>query len=336
MSGRTRIVAKTLSKLLFSMFFGSIVVLSLMFMKYKVVYHVELNKEDAGYVASKIALEKKIDDFVVNGEGENVAYVVLNSKLDYEMMLVSKDIPTVDDEIFAKVKEESEVYHRVYAVIVDDEEKCLVSSLQDAQKIVDEVNTKQEEYKEKSALQIEEKYLEEYELAEDIEVAVNDIYEPIKKANDKITQIKTTPAAAKTVSDDVLLALKESLADLDFSEPISNPVITSRFGWRSSGYHYGLDLAGPMGTPIHAAEAGIVTYADWLGGYGYLVKVQHASGYETYYGHCSKIISQVGDEVAKGDLIAEVGSTGRSSGPHVHLEIRYDGTPLNPEVFLYD
>lgn len=336
MSGRTRIVAKTLSKFLFSMFFGSIVVLSLMFMKYKVVYHVELNEEDAGYVASKIALEKKIDDFVINGEGENVAYVVLNSKLDYEMMLVSKDIPTVDDEIFAKVREESEVYHRVYAVIVDDDEKCLVSSLEDAQKIVNEVNTKQEEYKEKSVLQIEEKYLEEYELAEDIEVAVNDIYEPIKKANDAITQIKTTPAAAKTVSDDVLLALKESLADLDFSEPISNPVITSRFGWRSRGYHYGLDLAGPTGTPIHAAEAGVVTYADWFGAYGYLVKIQHASGYETYYGHCSKLIAQVGDEVAKGDLIAEVGSTGRSTGPHVHMEIRYDGTALNPEVFLYD
>lgn len=72
------------------------------------------------------------------------------------------------------------------------------------------------------------------------------------------------------------------------------------------------------------------------GNYGYLVKVQHSGGYETYYAHCSKLVAEVGDEVNKGDIIAYVGSTGRSSGPHVHLEIRYDGKTLDPEIFVYD
>jgi murein DD-endopeptidase MepM/ murein hydrolase activator NlpD len=129
---------------------------------------------------------------------------------------------------------------------------------------------------------------------------------------------------------------KENLRTLDFEVPLENPIITSRFGWRSSGYHYGIDLAAPMGADITAAEDGVVTYADWCGNYGYLIKVQHSGGYETYYAHCSKIIAQVGDEVQKDQLIGLVGSTGRSSGPHVHMEIRYEGTPLNPEVFLYD
>ncbi len=100
------------------------------------------------------------------------------------------------------------------------------------------------------------------------------------------------------------------------------------------GNHKGLDIAAPTGTHIYVAEDGIVTFADWYGGYGYLVKVQHAAGYETYYGHCSKFACSVGDEVSKGDLIAYVGSTGRSTGPHVHFEVRVNGTNYNPNLFL--
>ncbi|MBQ8299385.1 MAG: M23 family metallopeptidase [Clostridia bacterium] len=336
MSSRMRFATKLLSKLCLTVAFSCVIVMSLMFMKYKFVYSVKINEEDVGYVTSKIALEKKIDNFIINGEGENVGYVVLNSKVDYNLLLINKDIQTSDDEIFAMVKDDCDVYYKVYAVLVDDKEHGLVASLEDAQKIVDEVNEKQSEYKKQSTLEIEEQYLLEYELLDDIEVAINDIYEPIKKTNDAIKEIRSTPATAKTVSNDVLLALKESLTTLDFNVPLDNPVITSRFGWRSSGYHYGIDLAAPMGTDITAAEAGVITYADWCGNYGYLIKVQHTGGYETYYAHCSKIIAKVGDEVAKDQLIGLVGSTGRSSGPHVHMEIRFEGTPLNPEVFLYD
>ena len=318
------------------MLFASIVIVSLVFMKYKLVYGVEVNGEDSGYVASKIALEKKIDDFILNGDSDNVGYVLSNSNVDYELMLVSRDTETVDDEIFAMVKDNCDVYYKVYAVMVSGDQKALVSTLEDAQKIVDSVNEKQAEYKDKTTLEVEEKYLQEYELTEDIEVAINDIYTPIKKAHDAVVSVRTTPAASKTVSDEVLLALRENLTELDFNVPVENPVITSRFGWRSSGYHYGLDLAKPTGSPIYAAESGVVTYADWCGGYGYLIKIQHTGGYETYYGHCSKILVSVGDEVNQGDLIGNVGSTGRSTGPHVHLEIRYEGTPLNPEVFLYE
>lgn len=310
--------------------------MSMVFMKYKFVYDVKINNKDVGYAKSKIALEDKINKFILNGEGGNVGYVVSNSKLDYNLVLVSKDIATNDGAIFAKVKNECDVYYKVYSVLVNGEEYGQVASIEEAQKIVDDVNEKQSKYKKQSTLEIEEKYLLEYDLLDDVEVAINEIYAPIKKANDAIKEIRTMPAGAKTVSDEVLNALKESLVELDFNVPLNNPVITSRFGWRTSGYHYGIDLAAPEGTEIRAAESGVVTYADWCGNYGYLIKIQHSSGYETYYAHCSKIIAEVGDMVEKDQLIGNVGSTGRSSGPHVHMEIRYEGTPLNPEVFLYD
>ena len=110
--------------------------------------------------------------------------------------------------------------------------------------------------------------------------------------------------------------------------------ITSRFGWRSRGWHSGLDIAGPEGEPILAAEAGTVTYADWYYGYGYLVKIDHGNGMETYYGHLSAIYVEVGEEVERGQHIAALGNTGNSTGPHVHFEVRFDGTAYNPLDYL--
>lgn len=335
MSGKSRLIARLFSKLFLSLAVGSITILSLMFMKYKFVYDVKINNEDVGYITSKISLEKRIDDYLVNGDSDNVGYVISNSRLKYELVLVEKDFETKDEEIFAMVKENSDVYYKVYAILVDGDEHGMVGTLEEAQNILDSVNERQADYINKSTIEIEEKYLQEYELIDDLEVAINDIYEPIKKAN-TVVEIRTTPAANKTVSDDVLYALRDSLTSLDFNVPVTNYVISSRFGWRSSGYHYGIDLAAPLGTDLVAAESGTVTYADWLGAYGYLIRIKHNDEYETYYGHCSKILVDVGDTVEKGQLIGKVGSTGRSSGPHVHVEVRYQGTPLNPEVFLYD
>ena len=336
MSSRMRFSIKLLSKLCLTIAFASVMVMSMMFIKYKFVYAVNVNKEDVGYVSSKIALEKKLNNYIKDGEGENVGYVISNSNVEYKLLLVDKNIKTSDEKVFSLLKNNCDIYYKVYAILVDGEQHGLVDSIESAQKIVDDVNEKQSDYKQQSKIEIEEQFLQEYELLEDLEVAVNDIYSPIKKANDAIKEIRSAPANVKTVSNETLMALKENLRTLDFNVPLENPIITSRFGWRSSGYHYGIDLAAPMGADITAAEGGVVTYADWCGNYGYLIKVQHTGGYETYYAHCSKILVDVGDEIQKDDLIGLVGSTGRSSGPHVHMEIRLDGTPLNPEVFLYD
>lgn len=118
-----------------------------------------------------------------------------------------------------------------------------------------------------------------------------------------------------------------------FSRP-SFGVLTSRFGPRSRGMHTGIDLASKMGDPIHAADGGTIIWAGWEGNYGNLVKIDHGNGFVTYYGHCSKLLVKVGDRVAKGDEIAKVGSTGNSTGPHVHFEVRKNGTPQDPLMYL--
>lgn len=122
-----------------------------------------------------------------------------------------------------------------------------------------------------------------------------------------------------------------------FIWPVSGR-ITSRFGWRtifgSYSYHSGLDIGVPTGTSIKAADGGKVTYAGWRGAYGYLVVIDHLDGTETYYGHNSKLCVSAGDKVYQGQTIAKSGSSGRSTGPHCHFEVRKNGTRVNPIKYL--
>lgn len=116
--------------------------------------------------------------------------------------------------------------------------------------------------------------------------------------------------------------------------------ITSGFGKRASpltgepGRHMGVDIANEVNTPIRATADGIVTYAGWEMGYGRLVAIEHGYGYSTRYGHCARIDVKVGDEIKRGQIIGYVGSTGRSTGSHLHYEVRIHGMPVDPEKYL--
>ncbi|PLX81820.1 MAG: peptidase M23 [Desulfuromonas sp.] len=127
------------------------------------------------------------------------------------------------------------------------------------------------------------------------------------------------------------------------AKPVGWPVkgwMTSSFGMRRSPFtgkrkmHEGLDIAARTGTPIYATADGIVSQAGTRSGYGKLVVVEHGYGYKTYYGHNSKIFVQVGQRLKRGDKIAAVGNTGRSTGPHLHYEVHLNGVPLNPKKYL--
>lgn len=116
--------------------------------------------------------------------------------------------------------------------------------------------------------------------------------------------------------------------------------ITSSFGWRrhpilkTNKYHSGIDIAVPTGTPVLAADTGVVLIAGWRGGYGYLVAIDHGRGISTFYGHNSSLLVKEGDVVVKGQRVALSGSTGLSTGPHVHFEVRVKGDPVNPRPYL--
>lgn len=140
----------------------------------------------------------------------------------------------------------------------------------------------------------------------------------------------------------LLQSLKERQAYLN-AKPSIWPLqgkVTSRYGYRKSpftgrsSFHDGIDIAAPIGTPIRAAASGVVTYAGWRAGYGQTVMLEHGYGFRTLYGHNSRLAVKKGARVEKGDIIAYVGNTGQSTGPHLHYEVYVNGKRQNPANYL--
>lgn len=145
------------------------------------------------------------------------------------------------------------------------------------------------------------------------------------------------PALESTLAEEAAQA-----AALPNAKPLrQNLDVSSEFGLRRNpfggfGYemHSGIDFRGPTGTPIYATANGVVVKAEYSGGYGNHVVIDHGYSYETLYAHMSDITVEAGDRVERGDLIGELGSTGRSSGPHLHYEVHRNGRPVNPRYYL--
>lgn len=156
-------------------------------------------------------------------------------------------------------------------------------------------------------------------------------------------ETSATGASHAALRDDAFALLRTALVgvrltppDEGFAWPLTGtPRITSRFGWRAisvagNRYHAGLDLGAAPGTPVLASRAGTVVRSGWIGAYGYVVYLEHADGFATRYAHLSRIDVSAGASVERGQRIGAVGSTGASTGPHLHLEVRLDGRALDP------
>ena len=135
----------------------------------------------------------------------------------------------------------------------------------------------------------------------------------------------------------------KSYSNNPYSWLVSHPLpdmnrVSSNYGGRTMGgraeNHSGLDMSAPSGTPIYATGPGIVTKSGWGTGYGQYVEINHGNGYLTRYAHASRLIARVGDQVKAGEQIANVGCTGRCTGPHLHYEVVKDGQRKNPSTYL--
>jgi murein DD-endopeptidase MepM/ murein hydrolase activator NlpD len=138
-----------------------------------------------------------------------------------------------------------------------------------------------------------------------------------------------------------LVSQVNQLASSSFVYPLMGPRTSSNYGTRRhpirkrvQQHHDGIDLAAPIGSTIRSIASGYVIYADPLGGYGKLVVIRHDTGLTSHYGHCNQLGVKIGQRVNAGDVIATVGSTGLSTGPHLHFEIRRNGEPEHPERYL--
>lgn len=296
---------------------------------YKPTYSVSLGGEFIGYTKDKAQLQTKINEYIEKGDGENIAYVNIDELPDYKLCLLKKDIATNDEEIFDTVKETGTAYYRYYAILDDGEEKSYVATFAEAEQVVAGLKEKNSANKEKITI------LEKYEAeAEDIvssEEVISTLYEQppvVKKAATTTYKVASTKGV-NTTSQKVNLGIS-------IIQPVSG-VVTSRFGARWGKSHKGIDIGAPKGTAVKAVAAGTVTLSSYgyNGGYGNYVIISHGNGVETVYGHCSSLIATVGQKVSQGQAIARVGSTGRSTGNHLHLEIRVNGIAQNPQNYLY-
>jgi murein DD-endopeptidase MepM/ murein hydrolase activator NlpD len=163
----------------------------------------------------------------------------------------------------------------------------------------------------------------------DLQAAIAELTQAVDARDDSLSTIE-----AKILQQSVL---KDMLPN---SSPIAAAFNSSSYGWRidpfngNKAFHEGLDFTANTGTAIRAAADGIVSAAERTPDYGNIVKIEHGAGLETRYAHASKLLVKVGERVVKGQIVAEVGSTGRSTGPHLHYEIRLNGNALDPRKYL--
>ena len=303
---------------------------------FKPIYSVTLNGELIGYCSKKSKLQAKIDEYIENGNGDNsnLAFVQVDSMPQYKMCLLKRNVETNDDEIFQKVIENGTAYYRYYAVLEDSEEKAYVADFATAEGIIE--GLKEKDSDNIDDLSIIEKY--EAKLADFVtkEDAIASLY---KEKPVVVKQVTVAKASSGSGSFSTSRNMSQSTVSLGVSliKPITG-TISSRFGASSSirsGAHTGLEIASSTGSPIKAAASGKVTFAGWKGSYGNLLVITHSNGVQTYYGHCSKLYVSSGQTVSQGQTVAAVGSTGNSTGPHLHFEIRVNGVAYNPQKYVY-
>lgn len=203
--------------------------------------------------------------------------------------------------------------------------------------------------------------VEEVEYIEDTKYEVNIEYDKNMYANQKKVKVEGKKGKSKIIANEIrhngMLFEREVISEEVIEKPVDELVVkgtkevprtvatgsflmptrgrvSSRYGMRWGRMHKGLDIAASYGTAIKAADGGKVTFAGYKGSFGYLVEIDHGNGYKTRYAHCSKLLVKTGEKVYKGQHIANVGNSGRSTGPHLHLEVLKNGVNVNPSNFV--
>jgi len=298
------------------------ILVAIIMIKYKPVYEVYLNGEKIGYVKSKKNMENIINTELLISDSPYAIFSELINEPEYKLKLA--DISeTNENEVKQILQADVKTIYKVYAITLNDDKKAYVNTWEEAEKIVEEMK---EEYADSTEFNIAviENYTESIE-----DISVLELAEAHDAINNDLRVIKDEQERiAAATCNGVYLAVK----------PVSGN-ITSRYGAVESirdHTHAGLDIAAPAGTAIKSAAAGTVSYSGWMGGYGYLIIIDHENGVQTYYGHCSKLYAKEGETVEAGNQIAAVGSTGNSTGNHLHFEIRVNGSQVNPQKYLYN
>lgn len=281
-----------------------------------------LKKTEADLKVKNKKLQQRVRDIYINGQ---ISYVdVLFGAKDFADLMtrmdVLKRIIKHDYDLIMKVKEEKATVENTRAQLEKDKAEAEVL-VTDAQAKKAKVEDKESEQQVLLDQAIYDRDTSE-RMYEEIMAASQEVANMIRRSQMSSAGYSGAPAGAGGMI-----------------WPISGP-ITSEFGWRThpifgtARFHSGLDIGGDYGMPIYAAAGGTVIYAGWISGYGNAVIIDHGGGVTTLYGHNDSLNVSEGENVAQGQVIAMCGSTGNSTGPHCHFEVRENGEPVSPYGYL--
>ena len=281
-----------------------------------------LEKTEADLKVKNKKLQQRVRDIYINGQ---ISYVdVLFGAKDFADLMtrmdVLKRIIKHDYDLIMKVKEEKATVENTRAQLEKDKAEAEVL-VADAQAKKAKVEDKESEQQVLLDQAIYDRDTSE-RMYEEIMAASQEVANMIRRSQMSSAGYSGAPAGAGGMI-----------------WPISGP-ITSEFGWRThpifgtARFHSGLDIGGDYGMPIYAAASGTVIYAGWISGYGNAVIIDHGGGVTTLYGHNDSLNVSEGENVAQGQVIAMCGSTGNSTGPHCHFEVRENGEPVSPYGYL--
>lgn len=265
---------------------------------YNIGYIIQIDDEFIGYTNSKHKIEVLINEYLNDTENLNGGYIKMNKSIKYKLAIFFSSKEIEQKDIIYFLRNNSTRYYKMF-VLENNGNKLFFLSSGDAHTIANDLN----------------------EFSSNENVCISEYYDTCLICSEE-AEIN------KFVSD-----YKDSTINdyyYSFKKPILRGTVTSRYGGRWGRMHNGIDIADSLGTEIYASQDGSVIFSGNAGAYGNLIKIEHKYGYVTYYAHCNKLLVNVGDYVKQGQLIAQMGSTGRSTGSHVHFEVRHNGEILNP------
>lgn len=265
---------------------------------YNIGYSIQIDDEFIGYTNSKHKIEVLINEYLNDTENLNGGYIKMNKSIKYKLAIFFSSKEIEQKDIIYFLRNNSTRYYKMF-VLENNGNKLFFLNSGDAHTIANDLN--------------------EFSLNENI--CISEYYDTFLICSEEAEINKfVSDYKDNTISDYYY----------SFKKPILRGIITSRYGGRWGRMHNGIDIADNLGTEIYASQDGSVIFSGNAGAYGNLIKIEHKYGYVTYYAHCNKLLVNVGDHVKQGQLIAQMGSTGRSTGSHVHFEVRHNGEILNP------
>lgn len=292
---------------------------------YKPAVKVYIEDKFVGYFSSEQQFSEVYSELVSEKQQDGIdVKVYLESEPNFETSYI-KDSVLEEQNVYTNLRAFLKTEYTTYDVAVNNEKEMTFATQDEALKYVNELK---DEIKDIDVEIIEEKN-EELEDITSTQRADNILQEIVDR--NKPVEI---PNASIYDSDIPSTQTNDSFKNNGIW-PTDARYLTSYYGWRWGTLHTGTDIAGALGTPIYAYKDGTVVYSGWASSYGYLVKIDHGNGYQTWYAHCSSLLVNTGDTVTQGQKIALMGSTGFSTGSHLHFEVRINGVHVNSLPYIY-